>query len=79
VSAVGSPAAVAKEGLRGGHQRDEGRAPGKEGARGAHRGRRSTVRRSGVSVWRCTVGSLPEKGSVVTLASFESYEEGRER
>jgi hypothetical protein len=79
VSAEGSPAAAAKEGLRDGHQRNEGRAPRKEGARGAHRGWRSTMRRSGGSVWRCTVGSLPEKGSVVTLASFESYEEGRER
>jgi hypothetical protein len=29
--AEGSPAATAKDGLRGGHQRSEGRAPSKEG------------------------------------------------
>jgi hypothetical protein len=44
-------------------------ASGKEGAGGAHRGWRSTVRRGGGSVrWRAA-GSSPEGGSAVTPAS----------
>jgi hypothetical protein len=46
-----------------------GRAPGKEGAGGAHRGGGVTTGRRGGSVRRCAVGSLPEGGLAVTQTS----------
>jgi hypothetical protein len=49
------------------------RAPGKEGADGAHRGRRSTVRRGGGVVRRRVAGSSLEGGSTATLGSSWSY------
>jgi hypothetical protein len=56
-----------------------GRALGKEGAGGAHRGWRSTARRSGGSVrWR-VAGSSLEGGSAMMPASSWSYGGGRER
>jgi hypothetical protein len=59
--------------------RATGRAPGWEGAGGAHRGRRSSVRRCGGSVRWHAAGSSLEKGSMVMSASSESCGEGRER
>jgi hypothetical protein len=63
--AEGSPAAVAEEGFRGGHQRSEGMAPGKARAMGAHRRWPARVRGgAGSSGWHSRVSCC----QVYTLA-----------
>jgi hypothetical protein len=49
--------------------RTTGRVPGNESGGGAHRGRRSTARRGGISVQRHAVESSPKGGSAVTPTS----------